>query len=67
MTDADLLEGYRDGFRDDREALPDSLSNRSDMYCFGWQNGRDDRMGHPRASAAVLRGELTRIQQAKGE
>lgn len=51
----DMVVGYRDGLRDDRTELPDSLSNRSRSYRHGWLNGRDDRMNSPRACAADLR------------
>lgn len=51
----DMFEGYRDGFNDRREQLPASLANRSHSYRHGWLNGRDDRLGKPRASAAALR------------
>lgn len=51
----ELVEGYRDGFGDDRDILPASLANRSHSYRVGWENGRDDRLRHPRASALLLR------------
>jgi hypothetical protein len=59
MSD-DILEGYRDGFADDR-AAPPSLTNRSRAYQFGWLNGRDDRQQKPRAHTSVLRAELANI------
>lgn len=59
MTDrpanADMVEGYMDGSKDERAELPASLSNRSRSYCHGWLNGRDDRRMKPRASAQELR------------
>lgn len=51
----EMVEGYLDGFSDDEEVLPNRLSNRGARYCHGWLNGRDDRIGKPRASAAHLR------------
>jgi hypothetical protein len=50
-----MVEGYRDGFKDDRVEYPDSLLNRGYAYRHGWLNGRDDRVGKPRASADELR------------
>lgn len=49
----EMVEGYRDGLTDDRLDMP--ASNRSASYQHGWLNGRDDRVGTPRASAAELR------------
>ena len=51
----EMVEGYMDGFGDDRTELPGSFSNRSWSYRHGWLNGRDDRMNSPRACAADLR------------
>lgn len=48
----DMVQGYLDGF--DRDALPPG-PNRSASYVHGWKNGRDDRLGQPRSTAAVLR------------
>lgn len=62
MVDDEVFEGYRDGFRDDREKMPESLGNRSESYRFGWLNGRDDRLGKPRAAARILRGEIEAIR-----
>ena len=50
----DMVEGYLDGYKDTRDALPESLSNRSRSYQHGWLNGRDDRCGKPRASYAAI-------------
>ena len=55
--DDDMLEGYLDGFRDDRVDFPESLSNRGAAYRHGWLNGRDDRLRKPRAPAETLREE----------
>lgn len=60
MSDDEILEGYRDGFADERENPP-SLTNRSRAYQFGWLNGRDDRQRKPRAHTSVLRAELANI------
>lgn len=54
MTD-EMAEGYRDGLKDDRLEMPDSIGNRSHSYRHGWLNGRDDRLGRPRARAETLR------------
>lgn len=53
--EGEMTEGYLDGRTDDREELPPSLSNRSASYRHGWLNGRDDRLGTPRAPAWRLR------------
>ena len=52
---SDMVQGYIDGKEDDRSELPVSLNNRSHSYRHGWMNGRDDRLGTPRATAAELR------------
>ena len=44
----DMVDGYLDGFEDDREEFPASLSNRGRAYRHGWLNGRDDRLHRPR-------------------
>lgn len=56
----EMTEGFLDGFKDDRDDFPESLSNRSRSYRHGWLSGRDDRLHQPRASAAVLRKEADR-------
>lgn len=48
----DMIQGYNDGF--DRDAVSPG-PNRSASYVHGWKNGRDDRLGTPRATAAELR------------
>tara|TARA_R110000737_G_scaffold239142_2_gene251172 strand:- start:1875 stop:2264 length:390 start_codon:yes stop_codon:yes gene_type:complete len=54
----DMIEGYRDGFTDDPiDSAQDRMSNRSACYSHGWLNGRNDRIGRPRASAATLRSQ----------
>jgi hypothetical protein len=55
LPEDEIAEGYRDGREDDRDSLPASMANRSDAYVFGWLNGRDDRIGKPRAEAETLR------------
>lgn len=57
----DMVEGYRDGF--DRDAVPPG-QNRSRSYVLGWLNGRDDRAGRPRASAAELREAARKVRLA---
>lgn len=44
-ANADMIDGYMDGFKDDRAAYPESLSNRSRSYKHGWLNGLEDRTG----------------------
>lgn len=58
---ADMLEGYRDGRDLD---CPEPSSNRSRSYIHGFKNGRDDRNGKPRASAAQLRAEADEAMAA---
>jgi len=59
---SEVTEGYMDGLSDDRSDLPASLANRSDEYRHGWQNGRDDRLKRPRASAARIRADIAQIR-----
>lgn len=54
MSDAEVLEGYHDG-RDPNS--PEPSANRSASYRFGFQNGRDDLAGQPRAFAGMIRAE----------
>lgn len=53
LDDADILEGYLDGFH----GSPEPGSDRSPSYCHGWLNGQVD---------AGLR-EPTEAQQALAE
>lgn len=48
----EMVAGYLDGRKRD-SVLPSG--NRSHSYRHGWANGRDDRLGRPRATAAQLR------------
>jgi hypothetical protein len=57
---AEMLEGYLDGFRDERDEFP-ARSNHSEAYQHGWLNGRDDRRNEPRLTAAELRAIAARI------
>lgn len=50
----EMVEGYADGFASKDEELGQG-NNRSESYKHGWLNGRDDRLGKPRASASVIR------------
>lgn len=50
--EAEMAEGYLDGFDLDN---PPPSENRSASYRHGFENGRDDRGRHPRATAATLR------------
>lgn len=45
LDDADVLDGYRDGRRNE----PEPGDNRSLAYCHGWRNGRVDG-GHAQPS-----------------
>jgi hypothetical protein len=56
-ANADMVEGFLDGYRDDRTDLPASLANRSRSYRHGWLNGRDDRVRKPRASYEIIRAQ----------
>lgn len=57
MSERDeLLDGYRDGFADDRDELP-ADTNRTALYVFGWRNARDDRKRQPRAFTEIIRRE----------
>ncbi len=59
----DMIEGFIDGY--DLNA-PEPSANRSHSYRHGFANGRDDRSGKPRASAAELR-RLADLAMAKDE
>lgn len=59
----EMLEGYRDGLADERDALPDSLTNRSAAYINGWLNGRDDRLQLPRETAQQSRVKAAAIKR----
>jgi len=61
--DADIIDGYFDGHADDRVDYPEA-SNRSQFYRHGWLNGRDDRIGTPRASAQQIRDELAALSKS---
>ncbi|WP_334147851.1 hypothetical protein [Hyphomicrobium sp.] len=63
MTNDEIIEGYRDGYADDRDELPASLANRSESYRHGWLNGRDDRLGRPRASAEAIRQRAREVEK----
>lgn len=65
LNEDEMLEGYLDGFRDDRASLPASMGNRSDAYVFGWLNGRDDRVGRPREGAWALKQQARKILEAQ--
>lgn len=56
-ANSDMVEGYLDGFQDDRSDFPAGQSNRGASYRHGWLNGRDDRVRKPRASYEVLRAQ----------
>lgn len=57
---ADIIDGYFDGREDARAEYPEA-SNRSAFYRHGWLNGRDDRVGKPRATAQQIRDELAAL------
>jgi hypothetical protein len=48
----EMVSGYLDGY--DLDA-PEPTENRTHSHRHGFANGRDDRAGKPRASAAELR------------
>lgn len=51
-AELEMYQGYIDGLVLDN---PEPSSNRSHSYRHGFANGRDDRRGRRRASAAALR------------
>jgi hypothetical protein len=51
-SEYEMLDGYFDGLDPDS---PEPSGNRSACYRHGFLNGRDDRNGCPRDSAANLR------------
>lgn len=59
----DMVQGYLDGRSDSRLQFPDTLSNRGHAYRHGWLNGRDDRTGKPRDTAANLRAQASIAEQ----
>lgn len=59
---ADIVDGYFDGRDDERAEYPEA-SNRSAFYRHGWLNGRDDRVGRPRYSAAQIREDLQKLYE----
>lgn len=62
----DMVEGYLDGLKDDRREMPATFNNRSHSYRHGWLNGRDDRIGKPRALASELRQQADLAMAADG-
>lgn len=54
LTNDEMVEGYIDGFGAEEMDFPDRLTNRGEAYKHGWLNGRDDRIGKPRASFSRL-------------
>lgn len=60
----EMIEGYGDGLRDTRD-VPPAQSNRSEAYWHGWKNGRDDRLGQPRALASELRKQAAMLAAAQ--
>lgn len=57
----DMVQGYLDGLDLDN---PEPSVNRSASYRHGFANGRDDRNGTPRATAARL---IAEAEQAMTE
>lgn len=51
-AEAEMTEGYRDGFNPDS---PEPSANRSQSYRHGFRNGRTDRVGRSNGPAALLR------------
>lgn len=62
MIEDEMTEGYMDGLKARADEL-DAGSNRSESYRHGWRNGRDDRLGRPRATAGELRTEMAEIKE----
>ena len=62
----EMVQGYLDGFKDDRAELP-KQTNRLPAYTHGWLNGRDDRIGKPRERAEVLRRKADMILKSQSE
>lgn len=64
VTPPDMIQGYMDGMDDFRADLPKE-NNYSPSYVHGWLNGRDDRLGKPRDTAAVLlaRAEMIIVEE----
>ncbi len=63
IAELEMVEGYLDGFGDDRQSLPE-YNNFSPAYSHGWMNGRDDRTQKPRAFAQTLRDQADSIINA---
>lgn len=60
LDDAEILEGYRDGFAGE----PEPGDNRSKAYWHGWRNGHHDKFGGPFDPAgAELIADLRRTGQ----
>jgi len=56
MDNAEIVEGYGDGFSGDAEPG----DNRSKAYWHGWRNGRNDRAGVSEPDQIVLARALYR-------
>ena len=66
MSDLDeMVRGYMAGFCSGAMELPACHEKRSAAFRHGWLNGRDDRIGKPRAKADVLRRRAAMIESAK--
>lgn len=51
----EMVAGYRAGLNSNSDELPECYQSQPVAWRHGWLNGRDDRIGHPRESADVLR------------
>lgn len=51
----EMVQGYLDGCHAAEIDVPEMPARRGAQYLHGWLNGRDDRIGVPRAVAAELR------------
>src|SRR6202047_3552001 len=64
VCETEMLDGYFDGFDPDS---PEPSGNRSASYRHGFWNGRDDRKGRPRDSAANLRVQAELAADSRSE
>jgi len=49
-----MVQGYLKGLNSSAAELPSCYKNESTAFKHGWLNGRDDRLGSPRAPYKVL-------------
>jgi hypothetical protein len=63
---SELVDGYVMGYESSAMTIPECHKNKSAVFKHGWLNGRDDRIGKPRASADSLRRRLGMIENSVG-